>query len=209
MIPVVLIFIAVIFALFIYILFMPITLRLNIMIDEKISIFSAVKIFPLEHRFVTGKPKKEKRTKEPKTTENVLAIAAEIPKTMPEKKFKLSRLTRTDLAVIFGVFAEALKLIGRLCKAPQYYLKANIAGGAEYPDVTGELYGAYHAIRPVLPNSISIVYNPDFAAEKFSGTVEVGLVIRIFRLIWETLFFIFRLPIIRLIKLYRKLKKGA
>jgi hypothetical protein len=203
------IILAVIFILFAYLLFMPITLRLNILIDEKVSTVSAVKMFPFERKFVLGQPKKEKKVEKPEKIEKVAAKVGEISEKKPKKKFKFSKLSRTDLAIIFDLLGETLKLIGRLLKAPHYFLRADIAGGAPEPDITGELYGAYHAIRPILPSSIMIVYNPDFAAEKFKGTVEMGLVIRIFRLIWETLVFIIRLPIIRLIKLYRKLKKGA
>jgi len=203
------ILLAIIFVLGAYLLFMPITLRLNIIIDEKISTVSAVKIFPFERKFVLGIPKKEKKVKEAEKIEKAVIKAVKIPEEKPKKRFKLSDFSRSDLAVIFDLFGGTLKLTGRLLSAPHYFLKANITGGAAEPDITGELYGAYHAIRPALPSSISIVYNPDFAAEKFKGTVEMGLVIRIFRLIWETLVFIIRLPIIKLIKLYRKLKKGA
>jgi hypothetical protein len=204
---VVLIILAIALIVFGYLLFIPITLRLNILIGDKISAVSAVKIFPFERKFITGKPKKEKKEPE-RLIKSEMKVEAE-PEKKLENKFKLPRLTRTDLAIIFNVFGETMKLIGRLFRSPHYFLRADIGGGAEYPDVTGELYGAYQALRPVLPGSISIIYNPDFAAEKFSGTVEVGLVIRIFRLLWETLIFVFRLPIIRMIKLYRKLKKGV
>ena len=203
------ILLAVIFILFAYLLFMPITLRLNILIDEKVSANSVVEIFPFEHKFALGKSPKEKKAKKPEKIKKATVKTGEMPEEKPKRKFKLSDFGLSDLAVIFDLLSEALKLIGRLLNAPNYFLRANITGGATEPDVTGELYGAYHAIRPVLPSSISIIYNPDFASEKFTGTVEVGLVIRIFRLIWETLVFIIRLPIIRLIRLYRKLKKGA
>jgi hypothetical protein len=200
------IIVSVIIALTAYLLFIPITIRLNLLIDQKISVVSAVKIYPFEYKFISGKHKKSKKPKVsvPKKLEIELS-----EKPTEKQKSKLSLLGMSDLALIFGVIAETFKFAGRVIKTPNYFFNAEIAGGASEPDITGELYGAYHAIRPVLPDAISINYSPDFAAEKFTGTVEMGLVIRIIGLLRETLIFIFRLPIIRLFKLYRKLKKGA
>jgi hypothetical protein len=189
-----------------YVLFVPITLRLNIIIDKKVSAVSAVRAFPFERKFVSGKPERKAKKSKPKNQETKEKLAEE-PEEKAEKKFKLSHLSRKDILTVIDLIGEAFRFIGHIVKAPHYYLRAEIAGGATTPDVTGELYGAYQAIKPVLPGSISIIFNPDFNAERFSGTVEAGFVIRIFRLLWETLILILRLPIIKLIKLYRKLRK--
>jgi hypothetical protein len=197
---------SVVFAITAYLLFVPITIRVIVLIDQKISAVSAIKIFPFEYKFVSGKLKKQRKLKVPKPPK----VDQELPEEIGERqKSKIRLLGRSDLPVIFRVITETFKFAGRLIRTPRFFLKAEIAGGASEPDITGELYGAYHAIRPVLPKAISISYNPNFTAEQFTGTVEMGLVIRIFGFLKETLVFIFRLPIIRLIKLYRKLKKGA
>jgi hypothetical protein len=189
-----------------YLLFVPITIRVNVLFDQKISAVSAIKIFPFEYKFESGKIKKPRKTKTPKSPKVIQELPEEIEK---KTKSNFSLLGRSDLPVIFKLISETLKFAGRLIRTPRCFLKAEIVGGASEPDITGELYGAYHAIRPILPQAILINYNPDFAAEKFTGKVEIGLVIRIIGFLKETLIFILRLPIIRLIKLYRKLKKGA
>lgn len=189
-----------------YLLFVPINVRLEINIGEKTSAISRVRIFPFEHEFVSGKAKKVKK-KEKLETKKAISEAKKPPEKVTGNKFKLSQLNRTDIGIMLKVITEALRFLGGVISAPHYFLRATIAGGASEPDITGELFGAYHAIRPVLPEAISISYNPDFAAERFSGRIEAGFVIRIFSLINETLIFIIRLPIIKLIRLYRKLRK--
>jgi hypothetical protein len=190
----------IIFVFISYLFFMPIKFRIKIRLDKKVSAVSEVRIFPFEHKFI--RDKLEKVEKPPKAGKK-LGVRK------PKKKLNLSRLGVNDIAILKKVISESLKFAGRVIEAPHYSLKADIAGGACEPDLTGEIYGAYQAIRFALPESISISYRPNFAAEKFSGTVELGLAIRAIKLLTETLILIFRLPIIKLIKLYRKLRKGG
>lgn len=190
----------IIFLFLVYLLFMPIRFRLDVSFDKKVTATPAVAIYPFEHRFIRRKAKKpEKPPKPPKE---------EKPK--PEKKkLDFSQLGVADAPILAKVISEALNFVGRIIKAPHYSLKADFAGGASEPDLTGEIYGAYLALRFALPESVLVRYRPDFTAERISGTVELGLAVRIIKLIKETLVFIFRLPIIKLIKLYRKLRKGG
>jgi hypothetical protein len=205
-----------------YVLFMPITVNFSLIIAEKTSVYSAVKMFPFrftlhprpektpeelaaqearEKRKQAAREAKEKRKKEKKKEEKELQFGE-------KKKFNFSAMNRSDIGLLLGVVGEAFRLVGRLFRAPEYYLVANIAGGTEYPDVTGHLYGAYHAVRPNLPEAMRINYMPDYIAGRFSGNISGGLVVTIFGIIREIIVFIFRIPKIKLIKLYRKLRKG-
>ena len=183
-----------------YILFMPVKLRASIIIDESVSAVSSLTIFPFRYT-IHPKPQKTPGRATKKKREKKDGV-------IKKKPLDISLLNASDGPTIFKIAKEALRLMGRLIQAPDYFLVANITGGAAEPDITGQLYGAYHAIRPNLPAGIQINYVPDFTAERFKGDISVGLAVRIFGILRETIAFIFRLPILRLIKLYRKLKKG-
>ncbi len=183
-----------------YLLFTPVSIRLAIKFDESVAAVPELRIFPFKYKIrktpsgeEPEEPTKEKRVKTAKVKGGL----------------DFSRLNRADMSIIFKLLMEILRYLGRSVKAPKYFLKAEIAGGAAEPDVTGELYGAYQALRYVLPSAVSVSYSPDFTAEKFSGRVEVGLAFRLSRILRETLVFVFRLPIIKLIRLYRKLRIGG
>ncbi len=183
-----------------YLLFTPISIRLDIKIDESVAAVPELRIFPFKYR-IRVKPSGEEHI-EPEKEKR-------IGKAKEKGRLDFSRLNRADMTIIFKTLVEILRFFGRTIKAPQYFLKAEIAGGASEPDITGELYGAYQALRFALPGAVSVSYSPDFTAEKFSGRVEIGLAFRISRILRETLVFIFRLPVIKLIKLYRKLRIGG
>ncbi len=191
-----------------YLLFVPINVSLEINFGEKVLMVSALRFFPFEYKFISGKPKKAEKIKRPEP-EMATRKAKEELKKKTGKKLRLSRLSRSDIGICIKVISEILRFFGGIIGSPKYFLRANIAGGASEPDITGELYGAYHAIRPIMPNAVSINYNPDFAAEKFNGRIEAGFIVRISSLLKETLIFIIRLPIIKLIRLYRKLRKDG
>jgi hypothetical protein len=188
-----------------YVLFIPVNLQFSVIIEEKVTGFSSVKAFPFKRQLYPRPPKPEKAEK-PKLAKE--EKPEKEPKVEKKKKFDLSALNRSDIGMLLGVAGEAFKLLGRIFKAPDYYLVANLAGGAEEPDITGELFGAYHAVRPNLPAAVRISYVPDFLAGRFAGNISGGLVVTVFGLIKEVVIFIFRLPKIKLFKLYRKLKKG-
>jgi hypothetical protein len=188
--------------LLIYLLFMPIRFHLNVNFDKKVTATPALAIFPFEHKFIRKKGKKPGKPPGPAKAMKPKAEKA-------KKKLNLSRLGGADLPIVAKLISEVLNFAGRIIRAPQCSLKADLAGGTPEPDLTGEIYGAYQAIRFALPQSVSLSYRPDFTVEKFTGTVELGLAVRIIKLIKETLVLFFRLPIIKLIKIYRKLRKGG
>jgi uncharacterized membrane protein (DUF485 family) len=188
----------------IYLLFMPITVNVNIQIDNEITIIWGINVFPFEHRFSPGEPRIP-REKKPKIEK------PRPPKPEGQKpKFEALKFSRDDMRTILRVISNVVRLAGRLLKAPdQYYLHAALAGGLSAPDLTGEFFGAVQSVGPILPRAITISYKPDFFAEKINGKVSCGIVFRIFRIILEIIYFIFRLPLIKLFKLYRKYKKGG
>jgi hypothetical protein len=189
-----------------YVLFIPIAVHFSLIIDENTSAILSVKAFPfrrqLYHRtsgaIETAKSEKTEKERSPD----------EKSQSARKKKYDLSVLNSSDIRLMIDVIRQALVMVGRILRAPDYYIVANLAGGAAEPDITGELYGAYNAIRPNLPAAIKLTYSPDFLDRRFSGNMSCELVVTIFRILKEIVIFIFRLPKIKVVKLYRKLKKG-
>jgi hypothetical protein len=195
--------IGVILAAVTYVLFIPVTVHFNVLIEEKVTAYSAVKAFPFRRLLYPRSPQFEKTPKPPKKKRGKPEEKSRFGR---KKRFDFSALSRSDIGMLSGVAGEIFKLLGRLLKVPDYYLIANLSGGTEEPDVTGQLYGAYHAIRFNLPSAIRINYIPDYLAGRIQGNISCGLVVTVYGLIKEFVIFIFRLPKIRLFKLYRKLK---
>jgi len=184
----------------IYVLFAPITVYCDIVLAEKVSLVSALKIFPFKFGIYPGRSAK-KTIRRRKTKIGARAQSG------IRKKPDLSKLGKSDIDMLLNILGKGLRFSGRIIKAPDYYLNAALAGGAAEPDITGQLYGAYHAIKPGLPRSIRLSYTPDFMSEKFQGSISCGLAVRLIVLLKEISIFLVRLPIIRLIKLYRRIMK--
>jgi hypothetical protein len=178
-----------------YLFLMPININVDVRLGGGISAVSEIRIFPFSYRLRRGKHKpqtpiiKNKKTPAPK-----------------DNRLDISKLTGADLKLILSVVGESLNLLGRLFRAARYYLNADLAGGISGPDLTGQLYGAYNALRPVMPASVAISYDPDFLSEKLAGAISFGLAVRAISVVKYIVIFFFRLPIIKIFKLYRKLK---
>ena len=185
-----------------YILFIPIRLNLYLAYNENLIATSTIAIFPFRRNFggekknIEKKPKPEKKVK-----------TGDKPK-KPSRKLHYSRIDRLDRQIIYQTFREAFRFVDRLIQSPDYYLHANITGGTEEPDVTGQLFGAYMAVRPMFPQGVAIQYRPDFLMERFSGELNLGLSVRVYDIVREIIVFLYRIPKIKLFKLYRKLKRS-
>ncbi|OGC96119.1 MAG: hypothetical protein A2W25_12490 [candidate division Zixibacteria bacterium RBG_16_53_22] len=186
-----------------YLLFIPVTIQLTVLINEKITASSSVRAFPFKRLLYPRTPKPGKTPKPPKKKKEKSEEESQLGR---KKRFDFSVLNRSDIGMLLGMAGEVLKLLGRLLKSPDYFLVADLAGGTEEPDITGQLYGAYHAIRPNLPTAIRISYAPDYLAGRINGNISCGLVVTVIGLVKELVIIIYRLPKIRLFKLYRKLK---
>ena len=115
-----------------------------------------------------------------------------------------------ELKIMQEVISNLLKLFrGILKSSDHYYLKISMAGGLGPPDLTGQLHGTVLSVQPILGRSVSVDYRPDYLADKMSGEVVVGAIVRSYRLLSEIILFVWRLPKIRIIRTYHRLKKGG
>jgi len=188
-----------------YILFVPIRLNLHLAYNESLVATSTFAFFPFKRTFISG-TKTDKKLGE---LDKELDIKPETPAEpkKPGKKLDFSKIDRFDRQIIYKSIKEAFRFIVRLFRAPDYCLQAEIVGGTEEPDVTGQLFGAYMAVRPILPQGVVVRYQPDFLMERFRGELNLGLSVRVYDIVREITVFLYRIPKIKLFKLYRKLKK--
>ena len=184
-----------------YILLSPISIYINYDFDGENLISAGIRLYPFDYKFKTGQ-KKEIQAKAKKFK----AIAKE--KKQPRKRgIDFISLIIDEFDVLIDIIADLFALIiGILISPDRFFGKVNLGGGLGAPDFTGQLFGGIQMIKPALGDSISITYRPDFLAESLSGQATFGLVVRTYNILKELLIFIWRLPKLRLIKIYRKMK---
>ena len=106
-----------------------------------------------------------------------------------------------------AAFANFTKAI--LLSADRRYFKINLSGGLSSPDLTGQLYGFIQACKSLSYDSISLSYVPDFMNDKLRGTIVAGTVFRIYEILNQLMLFIWRLPKMKLIKIYYHYRKES
>ena len=191
-----------------YILFSPISIRLGFTFDDGISGFVRVRLFPFEYKFFRDTKRKAVRTQ---------AVEIRHKKSRIEKSRKalysvveVLHVLVDELETLQKIVLNSMKLFRGISKSiDQYYLKLSMAGGLGPPDLTGQLYGTILSVQPILGSSVSLAYRPDYLADKMSGEVVAGVIVRAYRLLNDMLIFAWRLPKIRIIRLYYQLKKGG
>ncbi len=88
--------------------------------------------------------------------------------------------------------------------------EGEIEAGFEEPDLTGQAFGFYQAALAVAPSVVGRVnYIPDWTGASFSGAVRASVALPLYRLVWLTLVLLWRLPIVRIIRLVRGDRKGV
>lgn len=188
--------------LFAYLLFVPMALHLHYIIGDKTSKTSIIKLYPFEYRFKSGKSRKNLPAK--------ISVAKD-DKTKPGKrKLNFVKLVRAESQTFKLLFINGAKLFYGLLKAPKIKrLNVSLSGGLAGPDMTGMLYGGVMAIKPMLRQPIAIAYNPDFGVDRLAGDLNIEVVVRLYKIVKELLLFIWRMPKLRLIKIFFKLRKGG
>jgi len=184
-----------------YILMSPISIYINYDFDRKNLLSAGIKLYPFDYKYKVGHKKEtQAKIKKPEA-------AAKEKKWSRKRGIDLMSLIIDEFDVLIDIIANMFGLIIGILKSPDCcFARVNLAGGLSAPDLTGQLYGGIEMIRPAFCDSISVNYHPDFLAESLSGQANFGLVVRIYKILNEVLIFIWRLPKLRLIKIYRKMK---
>ena len=120
------------------------------------------------------------------------------------------RLLIDEMDMLFELPLAVLRLVRGLVKSIRHpNLRVSLRGDFGEPDISGMLYGWSMALTPLLGDSASFFYKPNFAGEPLRAVVSGGFEFRIGTVLKELLIFIWRLPKLRMLKIFWRLKKGA
>ncbi len=122
---------------------------------------------------------------------------------------------RRSLGSIIAIIPESLSAcwrlaVGVLKSTIVEEAEAEIEFGFDTPDVTGQVFGYYHAVAamaPALFGRVSIV--PNWTGRSFSGSARVSIAWPVYRLVWLMALFMWRLPIRKIIRLSIGEKEGV
>jgi len=128
-------------------------------------------------------------------------------KTKPKKRTR-------SLRDIVAIVPECLKALGRyliglLQVAIVEQAEAEIEAGFEQPHLTGRLFGYYQAVLGAVPSLGRVQYVPVWSGQAFSGTASLSIAWPVYHLVWQTTLLLFRLPVMKIIKLAIGSKEGA
>ena len=87
---------------------------------------------------------------------------------------------------------------------------ATIHAGFDSPDLTGKAFGYYQAALATAPSLVGRVqFQPDWAGPSFAGEARLAANLPAYKLAYQTLLLVFRLPVMKIIKLAIGTKEGV
>ena len=191
-----------ILAVLIYLLCVPVYFEIGYDIEQRELESCSFKLYPFSYRI---KPKivPDKRSARQSDQEE--------QKAKKKKRFRVNyvQLLRDELGTLRQVALNSAKFIRGIVISPDYYFNVNLTGGFTEPHITGWFYGGVCGIQPMLGKSIRLFYTPDFTKESLNGKITGRLAVRLYSIIREVLIFVWRLPKLRLLRIYLKSRKGG
>lgn len=183
-----------------YVLFTPIAFEAgNELGGEQITIIR-FKIFPFGFIRLGGREKAEKKKGDDK------------PAKKTGKKSKNGGLFSylfTDFEMIKQIATELIRFCFRILGCPyEHHFRLSLTGGLKEPHLTGQLFGAICAVNPILPKSIRLEFEPDFADEILRANYQIGLKFYLAAVFYELFRLLFRLPLIKIAKMIWSRRKG-
>lgn len=118
--------------------------------------------------------------------------------------FLLSNEYITVKQVIYFCFRFAKTLI----TSKHHYINISLQGGFGSPDIMGVVLGAIEAVKPAFGKNTTIIYYPDMISQSINVKLNAQSKIRIYSLLAETLPLIFSLPMLKIARIFIKIKKG-
>jgi len=177
-------FLIIILLLSIYILLVPVIVSLKV--DSTFSPELKIKFYPFTFRIV-------------KTARNGSKTRGQID---------FARLFFAEYQTANRILVDLWKFIKALFKSKHHHLTITLRGGFGAPDFTGCVCGMIEAIKPAFGNRVTIVYYPDMVSEALNCDLHTHAVVRMYRVFAETLILILRLPSVKIVKIFIKIRKG-
>jgi hypothetical protein len=184
----------------IYPMFAPISISVSFDSEKGSTPKVALRLYPFAPIRFGGKTKSWRFSKPQGESNKIIERSS--------KKLNLFLFLLSDIDLIKTMANEIIRFVIRLVKCPdRYALDLSLQGGFDQPHLTGQIYGAVCAIRPILPESIRVNYDPDYSDDQLKVRLYLVMTIHFAAIVKEFVLFIFRLPVLRIIKAawrYRK-----
>lgn len=134
---------------------------------------------------------------------------------LPDSKRPKGKSTRANalewLKIGLNVFHALRQYVVELYRSIRVEIAcAEIRAGFESPDMTGQTFGYYHALIGAIPSlAPRLQFYPDWMGQSFSGSARLSIAIPMYALFGRTLVFLYRLPLLKIMRMARNQRKGA
>ena len=137
--------------------------------------------------------------------------AAEAGKAAKKKKKKRRRPVGETVTLLRESAGAIWKyILGLLAATIVERADGEIEAGFGSPHLTGQAFGYYQAALAAAPRLFGrIQYIPDWNGPAFSGAVHASVAWPLYRLVWETMVLVARLPLRKIVKLAIGTKEGV
>ena len=133
-----------------------------------------------------------------------------------EKHRNMVRLKKIDFVFLLSneyiAVKQGINFCFRFSKAlltsKHHHINISLKGGFGSPDITGVVSGAIEAVKPAFGKNTTIIYSPDMISQSINIKLNAQSKIRIYSLFAETLPLIFELPILKIARIFIKIRKG-
>jgi len=165
-----------------YVLIVPVIISFSL--DSSLSRYLRIKIFPFDLRIEKSR------------------------NTAKREKIDFALLLFNEFKAVKQVLYFCSRFAKALIKSKHHYLNIFLQGGFGSPDITGIVLGAIETVKPVFGKKITIVYYPDMMARSINVNLNAQTEVRIYNVLAEALPLIFSLPMLKITRIFIKIKKG-
>ena len=178
----IIIFVTIFIFLISYVLIVPVIISFSL--DSSLSRDLRIKIFPFDLRIEKGGNKAKRR------------------------KIDFALLLFNEFRAVKHVLYFCSRFFKSLMKYKYHYVNISLRGGFGSPDITGIVLGAIQTVQLAFGEKITIVYYPDMMAQSINLNLNAQTEIRIYSVLAEALPLIFSLPMLKIARIFIKIKKG-
>lgn len=124
------------------------------------------------------------------------------------KKIDIVLLLSNEYIAVKQVLYFCFRFAKALIISKHHYINVSLKGGFGSPDITGVVLGAIESVKPAFGKNTTIVYYPDMITPSINVRLNAQSKVRIYSLLTETLPLIFGLPMLKIARIFIKIKKG-
>lgn len=116
-----------------------------------------------------------------------------------KKQYSYKKMLNIFPKLINEVFSYSMNILSSLIVEE---MEADIEGGFDSPDLTGQVFGYYQAALAAVPGVMNrIHYYPDWTGESLTASAKATVALPLYILIWRTIVLLWRLPLRDIYKL--------